>query len=49
MAQVPIDHTIAPWMNSVTYQRRGGLEKVQMIVTPTIFLSSKRYGNSRVL
>jgi hypothetical protein len=30
-------------------EKRGGLKKVQMIVTLTIFLSSKRYGNPRVL
>jgi hypothetical protein len=29
-------------------QKGGELEKVQMLVTPTILLSSKRYGNSRV-
>jgi hypothetical protein len=27
---------------------KRGLKKVQMIVTPTIFLSNKRYGNPRV-
>jgi hypothetical protein len=49
MAQVPIDHSIAPRMNSITYyQRGGGLRKVQMTVTLTILLSSKRYGNPQV-
>jgi hypothetical protein len=33
-----------PRMNSVTYYRRGGLEKVQMNATPIIFLR-KRYGS----
>jgi hypothetical protein len=28
-------------------EKRGGLKKVQLTVTPTIFLSSKRYGNPR--
>jgi hypothetical protein len=32
----------APRTNSVTYYRRGGLEKVQMNETPIIFLR-KRY------
>jgi hypothetical protein len=43
-----LTHIIASRMNSPTYYRRGGLGKVQMIVTPTIFMSSKRYGNPRV-
>jgi hypothetical protein len=33
-----------PKMNSVTYYRRGGLEKVQMNETLIIFLR-KRYGS----
>jgi hypothetical protein len=33
-----------PRMNSVTYYRRGGLEKVQMNKTLIIFLR-KRYGS----
>jgi hypothetical protein len=46
VAQVhPQDHIIAPTMNLVTYYHREGLRMVQMIVTPTIFLSSKGYGN----
>jgi hypothetical protein len=38
------DPMITPRMNSVTYYRRGGLEKVQMNTTPIIFLR-KRYGS----
>jgi hypothetical protein len=45
---LPQDRTIAPRINSLTYYRRRGLKKVQMAVTPTIFLSRKRYGNPRV-
>ncbi len=33
-----------PRMNSITYYKRGGLEKVQMNETPIIFLR-KRYGS----
>jgi hypothetical protein len=36
-----------PRMNSVTYYRREGLEKVQMNETPIIFLR-KRYGSAIV-
>jgi hypothetical protein len=39
-----MDHMRIPMMNSVTYYRRGGLEKVQMNETPIIFLR-KRYGS----
>jgi hypothetical protein len=42
---VPMDHIIAPRINSVTYYRRGGLGNIEMTVTSIIFLSSKRYGN----
>jgi hypothetical protein len=42
------DHIIVLRTNSVTYKRRGGLRKVQMTVTPIMFLSSKGYGNPRV-
>jgi hypothetical protein len=41
------DSKRTPRMNSVTYYRRGGLEKVQMNETPIIFLR-KRYGSSIV-
>jgi hypothetical protein len=49
VAQVlPQYRIIAPGKNSLTYYRRRGLEKVQMTVTLTILLSSKRYGNPQV-
>jgi hypothetical protein len=41
------DSMRTPKMNSVTYYRRGGLEKVQMNETLIIFLR-KRYGSAIV-
>jgi hypothetical protein len=44
MDPIIVDPMRIPRINSVTYYRRGGLEKVQMNETPIIFLR-KRYGS----